>query len=57
MHMSDYLDRLEHPLAPELVSYDIINVNFSWQTSKPTMDCGVFAMVHMLNYDGEIFEF
>ncbi|KMT11557.1 hypothetical protein BVRB_5g108740 [Beta vulgaris subsp. vulgaris] len=54
--MSDYLDRFEHPLAADLVSYDIINVKFPWQTSKPTLDCGVFAMVHMLNYDGEIFE-
>lgn len=55
-NMSDYLDRFEHPLAADLVSYDIINVKFPWQTSKPTLDCGVFAMVHMLNYDGEIFE-
>ncbi|XP_048491507.1 uncharacterized protein LOC125492823 [Beta vulgaris subsp. vulgaris] len=55
-NMSDYLDRFQHPLAANLVSYDLINVKFPWQTSKPTLDCGVFAMVHMLNYDGEIFE-
>ncbi|KMS96988.1 hypothetical protein BVRB_7g179700 isoform B [Beta vulgaris subsp. vulgaris] len=54
--MSDYLDRFEHPLGADLVSYDLFNVKFPWQTSKPTLDCGVFAMVHMLNYDGEICE-
>ncbi|KAL8546907.1 hypothetical protein ACS0TY_006573 [Phlomoides rotata] len=54
--MVTFLKTLNHPKAEELFLYEIENVNFSWQTKKEDMDCGIFLMNHLENFEGTIYE-
>uniref|UniRef100_A0A803N5A7 Uncharacterized protein n=1 Tax=Chenopodium quinoa TaxID=63459 RepID=A0A803N5A7_CHEQI len=54
--MSEFLKRINHEKAEDRLSYDFNDVMFSWKSSKYTLDCSVFMMVHMLCFNGEKFD-
>ncbi|KAL8524532.1 hypothetical protein ACS0TY_014207 [Phlomoides rotata] len=54
--MVAFLRTLNHPKVEELFLYEIENVNFSWQTKKEDVDCGIFLMNHLENFEGTVYE-
>uniref|UniRef100_A0A803N441 Uncharacterized protein n=1 Tax=Chenopodium quinoa TaxID=63459 RepID=A0A803N441_CHEQI len=46
--MSNNLNRINHGKADEILEYEFDEINFKWKTPRYTLDCGVFAMIHML---------
>uniref|UniRef100_A0A803MDT4 Ubiquitin-like protease family profile domain-containing protein n=1 Tax=Chenopodium quinoa TaxID=63459 RepID=A0A803MDT4_CHEQI len=54
--MSNFLKRINHEKADEILEYEFDEVNFKWKTPRYTLDCGVFAMIHMLCFSGETFD-
>uniref|UniRef100_A0A803MAR5 Ubiquitin-like protease family profile domain-containing protein n=1 Tax=Chenopodium quinoa TaxID=63459 RepID=A0A803MAR5_CHEQI len=53
--MSELMNKLQHPKAEDIMSYEFDNVSFPWKSTKQTLDCGVFCMLHMLCFNGELF--
>uniref|UniRef100_A0A803N5Y6 Ubiquitin-like protease family profile domain-containing protein n=1 Tax=Chenopodium quinoa TaxID=63459 RepID=A0A803N5Y6_CHEQI len=54
--MSNFLKRINHEKADEILEYEFDEVNFKWKTPRYTLDCGVFAMIHMLCFSRETFD-
>uniref|UniRef100_A0A803MTC5 Ubiquitin-like protease family profile domain-containing protein n=1 Tax=Chenopodium quinoa TaxID=63459 RepID=A0A803MTC5_CHEQI len=54
--MSNFLKRINHEKADEILEYEFDEVNFKWKTPRYTLDCGVFAMIHMMCFSGETFD-
>uniref|UniRef100_A0A803M6L4 Ubiquitin-like protease family profile domain-containing protein n=1 Tax=Chenopodium quinoa TaxID=63459 RepID=A0A803M6L4_CHEQI len=54
--MSNFLKRINHEKADEILEYEFDEVKFKWKTPRYTLDCGVFAMIHMLCFSGETFD-
>uniref|UniRef100_A0A803MRT9 Ubiquitin-like protease family profile domain-containing protein n=1 Tax=Chenopodium quinoa TaxID=63459 RepID=A0A803MRT9_CHEQI len=54
--MSNFLKRINHEKSDEILEYEFDEVNFKWETPRYTLDCGVFAMIHMLCFSGETFD-
>uniref|UniRef100_A0A803MYR7 Ubiquitin-like protease family profile domain-containing protein n=1 Tax=Chenopodium quinoa TaxID=63459 RepID=A0A803MYR7_CHEQI len=54
--MSYFLKRINHEKADEILEYEFDEVNFKWKTPRYTLDCGVFAMIHMLCFSGDTFD-
>ena len=54
--MSNFLKRINHEKADEILEYEFDEVNFKWKTPRYTLDCGVFAMIHMLCFSGDTFD-
>uniref|UniRef100_A0A803MIE1 Uncharacterized protein n=1 Tax=Chenopodium quinoa TaxID=63459 RepID=A0A803MIE1_CHEQI len=40
--MSELMNKLEHPKAEDIMSYEFDNVSFPWKSTKQTLNCGVF---------------
>uniref|UniRef100_A0A803NBJ4 Uncharacterized protein n=1 Tax=Chenopodium quinoa TaxID=63459 RepID=A0A803NBJ4_CHEQI len=55
--MSNFLKRIDHEKADEILEYEFDEVNFKWKTPRYTLDCGVFAMIHMMCFSGENFDY
>uniref|UniRef100_A0A803MVF7 Ubiquitin-like protease family profile domain-containing protein n=1 Tax=Chenopodium quinoa TaxID=63459 RepID=A0A803MVF7_CHEQI len=54
--MSNFLKRINHEKADEILDYEFDEVKFKWKTPKYTLDCGVFIMMHMLCFTGDPFD-
>uniref|UniRef100_A0A803N927 Uncharacterized protein n=1 Tax=Chenopodium quinoa TaxID=63459 RepID=A0A803N927_CHEQI len=54
--MSNFLNRINHEKADEILDYEFDEVKFKWKTPKYTLDCGVFIMMHMLCFIGDPFD-
>uniref|UniRef100_A0A803LVK5 Ubiquitin-like protease family profile domain-containing protein n=1 Tax=Chenopodium quinoa TaxID=63459 RepID=A0A803LVK5_CHEQI len=54
--MSNFLKRINHEKADEILDYEFDEVKFKWKTPKYTLDCGVFTMMHMLCFTGDPFD-
>uniref|UniRef100_A0A803MZM7 Ubiquitin-like protease family profile domain-containing protein n=1 Tax=Chenopodium quinoa TaxID=63459 RepID=A0A803MZM7_CHEQI len=54
--MSNFLKRINHEKTDEIIEYEFDEVNFKWKTPRYTLDCGVFAIIHMLCFSGETFD-
>uniref|UniRef100_A0A803MY27 Ubiquitin-like protease family profile domain-containing protein n=1 Tax=Chenopodium quinoa TaxID=63459 RepID=A0A803MY27_CHEQI len=54
--MSNFLKRINHEKVDEILEYEFDEVNFKWKTPRYTLDCGVFAMIHMLCFSRETFD-
>uniref|UniRef100_A0A803MVY3 Ubiquitin-like protease family profile domain-containing protein n=1 Tax=Chenopodium quinoa TaxID=63459 RepID=A0A803MVY3_CHEQI len=52
--MSELMNKLKHPKAEDIMSYGFDNVSFPWKSTRQTLDCGVFCMVDMLCFNGEL---
>uniref|UniRef100_A0A803MP98 Ubiquitin-like protease family profile domain-containing protein n=1 Tax=Chenopodium quinoa TaxID=63459 RepID=A0A803MP98_CHEQI len=54
--MSNFLKRINREKADEILEYEFDEFNFKLKTPRYTLDCGVFAMIHMLCFSGETFD-
>uniref|UniRef100_A0A803N7N9 Ubiquitin-like protease family profile domain-containing protein n=1 Tax=Chenopodium quinoa TaxID=63459 RepID=A0A803N7N9_CHEQI len=54
--MSNFLKRINHEKADEILDYEFDEVKFKWKTPKYTLDCGGFTMMHMLWFTGDPFD-
>uniref|UniRef100_A0A803N066 Ubiquitin-like protease family profile domain-containing protein n=1 Tax=Chenopodium quinoa TaxID=63459 RepID=A0A803N066_CHEQI len=54
--MSNFLKRINHEKADEILDYEFDEVKFKWKTPKYTLDCGVFTMMHMLCFTEDPFD-
>uniref|UniRef100_A0A803NE88 Ubiquitin-like protease family profile domain-containing protein n=1 Tax=Chenopodium quinoa TaxID=63459 RepID=A0A803NE88_CHEQI len=54
--MSNFLSRINHEKADEILDYEFDEVKFKWKIPKYTLDCGVFMMMHMLCFTGDPFD-
>nr|GEZ86515.1 C2 calcium-dependent membrane targeting [Tanacetum cinerariifolium] len=50
----EYLVRLNHNKAADVLTVEVKRENFYWQTDKKTYDSGVFLMRHMEAYMGNV---
>ncbi|KAL2938332.1 Halomucin, partial [Bienertia sinuspersici] len=50
-----FLDIRCHPNASNILEFQMEVVNFDWKSSTETNDCGVYAMIHMLLFEGSSF--
>ncbi|KAH9612578.1 hypothetical protein KSS87_009729 [Heliosperma pusillum] len=56
-HMSDYLEEKGDERAVELVGFPVVHIKFNWKTyEENNIESGNFLMMHMIRYEGEIFE-
>ncbi|KAH9623913.1 hypothetical protein KSS87_010203, partial [Heliosperma pusillum] len=56
-HMSDYLEGKGDERAVELVGFPVVHIKFNWQTyEENNVESGNFLMMHMIRYEGDIFE-
>uniref|UniRef100_A0A803N9Y3 Ubiquitin-like protease family profile domain-containing protein n=1 Tax=Chenopodium quinoa TaxID=63459 RepID=A0A803N9Y3_CHEQI len=55
--MPNFLKRINHEKADEILDYEFDEVKFKLKTPKYTLDCGVFTMMHMLCFTGDPFDF
>uniref|UniRef100_A0A803MWT3 Ubiquitin-like protease family profile domain-containing protein n=1 Tax=Chenopodium quinoa TaxID=63459 RepID=A0A803MWT3_CHEQI len=55
--MSNFLKIINHEKADEILEYEFDEINFKWKTPRYTLDCGVFAMIHMLCFSGDTFDY
>ncbi|KAH9609724.1 hypothetical protein KSS87_011932 [Heliosperma pusillum] len=56
-HMSDYLEEKGVERAVELVGFPVVHIKFDWQTyEENNIKSGNFLMMHMIRYEGDIFE-
>ncbi|KAL2902440.1 Ankyrin repeat and KH domain-containing protein 1, partial [Bienertia sinuspersici] len=53
--LSTFLDIRCHPNASNILEFQMEVVNFDWKSSTETNDCGVYAMIHMLLFEGSSF--
>uniref|UniRef100_A0A803MRC9 Ubiquitin-like protease family profile domain-containing protein n=1 Tax=Chenopodium quinoa TaxID=63459 RepID=A0A803MRC9_CHEQI len=53
--MLNFLKRINHEKANEILDYEFGEVKFKWKSPKYTLDCGVFMMMHMLCFTGDPF--
>ncbi|KAL2933437.1 Anhydro-N-acetylmuramic acid kinase, partial [Bienertia sinuspersici] len=53
--LSTFFDLRCHPTASNILEFQIAVVNFDWKSSTETNDCGVYAMIHMLLFEGSLF--
>lgn len=50
---SKHLERYNHPRALDVKNKKTTIMKLKWGTKKNEVDCGVFLMMHMENYNGE----
>lgn len=50
---SKHLERYNHPKASDVKDKKTTIMKLKWGTKKNEVDCGVFLMMHMENYNGE----
>ncbi|KAH9610931.1 hypothetical protein KSS87_015848 [Heliosperma pusillum] len=56
-HMSDYLEGKGDERAVEVVGFPVVHIKFNWQTyEENNVESGNFLMMHMIRYEGDIFE-
>ncbi|XP_074293267.1 uncharacterized protein LOC141620244 [Silene latifolia] len=56
-HMSDYLAKKNVERADDIITFDVVNINFPWQkTEMNNTESGNFLMMHMIQYEGVMFE-
>ncbi|KAL8473567.1 hypothetical protein ACS0TY_030412 [Phlomoides rotata] len=53
--LSSYLVSKNHPKAKDILTFELENIPFPWQTSRVDSDCGVYLMHHMKNFDGVVY--
>ncbi|KAL8492103.1 hypothetical protein ACS0TY_023648 [Phlomoides rotata] len=53
--LSSYLISKNHPKAKDILTFELENIPFPWQTSRADSDCGVYLMHHMKNFDGVVY--
>ncbi|KAL8479103.1 hypothetical protein ACS0TY_030844 [Phlomoides rotata] len=53
--LSSYLVSKNHPKAKDILTFELKNIKFPWQTSRVDSDCGVYLMHHMKNFDGVVY--
>ncbi|PWA40472.1 hypothetical protein CTI12_AA560510 [Artemisia annua] len=51
---SKHLERYNHPKASDVKDKKTTIMKLKWGTKSNEVDCGVFLMMHMENYNGEI---
>ncbi|KAH9610254.1 hypothetical protein KSS87_020820 [Heliosperma pusillum] len=57
IHMSDYLEGKGDERAVELVGFPVVHIKFNWITyEENNIESGNFLMMHMIRYEGDIFE-
>lgn len=54
--MSIFLRSKKHKKARQILDYEFENVLFKWQTTNKDVDCGVYLMHHVDNFDGVPYE-
>ncbi|KAH9610215.1 hypothetical protein KSS87_001935, partial [Heliosperma pusillum] len=56
-HMSDYLEGKGDERAVDLIAFPVVHIKFNWQTyEENNIESGNFLMMHMIRYEGDIFE-
>ncbi|KAH9605300.1 hypothetical protein KSS87_009939, partial [Heliosperma pusillum] len=56
-HMSDYLEGKGDERAIDLIAFPVVHIKFNWQTyEENNIESGNFLMMHMIRYEGDIFE-
>ncbi|KAL2903821.1 FAST kinase domain-containing protein 5 mitochondrial, partial [Bienertia sinuspersici] len=50
-----FLDLRCHPNASSILVFQMEVVSFDWKSSIDTNDCGIYAMIHMLLFEGSLF--
>ncbi|KAL2894670.1 Anhydro-N-acetylmuramic acid kinase, partial [Bienertia sinuspersici] len=53
--LSTFLDLRCHPNASNILEFQMKVVNYDWKSSTETNHCGVYAMIHMLLFEGSSF--
>ncbi|KAH9608229.1 hypothetical protein KSS87_012620, partial [Heliosperma pusillum] len=56
-HLSDYLEGKGDERAVALVGFPVVHIKFNWETyEENNVEFGNFLMMHMIRYEGDIFE-
>uniref|UniRef100_A0A803LLT8 Uncharacterized protein n=1 Tax=Chenopodium quinoa TaxID=63459 RepID=A0A803LLT8_CHEQI len=54
--MLNFLKRINHEKADQILEHGFDKINFKWKTLIYTLNCGVFAMIHMLCFSVDTFD-